>query len=387
MAETTLSSLRLSPGWITQLALVFVEVVVAAIAGIGFLIVGARGGAWILGGIAAGAIVFYGYRQWFFQDQGPNRDLRKLGQVLIGLTVGFSVQNLNLSQLSFQIPVLMAIAFFLLFNGGWIGYLYARLEQTDLLTAVLATFPGNIGVVASVAADYERNTALVSLVQLLRFTSIILVVPLVASVPASQAISSTLYALIADFRTVDLTQMLWLGGSLCLASLTVMAGTRLKIPVASFICSIGTGIVLTQLVLPLTAQTFHLPQVLKVIGQIFLGITIGEYWAIHPSLQLKTIWRALLPVGLTCLTALLAAAIARSLTHWDWLTCLLVAAPGGSPEMIWIALALNHNIELVTTGHIIRLLTINLALPLVITLTVRLEQRWQFWRQTMPTNG
>jgi uncharacterized membrane protein AbrB (regulator of aidB expression) len=71
---------------------------------------------------------------------------------------------------------------------------------------------------------------------------------------------------------------------------------------------------------------------------------------------------------------LLSAAIAKLSTNWDWLTCLLVAAPGGSPEMILIALTLNHNVEIVTLGHLIRLLTINLALPGLVVLVRYLEQ-------------
>ena len=56
------------------------------------------------------------------------------------------------------------------------------------------------------------------------------------------------------------------------------------------------------------------------------------------------------------------------LMPWDWLTCLLVTAPGGSPEMIWISLALNHDVETVTTGHLMRLMIINLLLPLLVSL-------------------
>lgn len=61
---------------------------------------------------------------------------------------------------------------------------------------------------------------------------------------------------------------------------------------------------------------------------------------------------------------LIAAAIARLLTSWDWLTCILVTAPGGAPEMILVALALEHNVEIVTAGHLVRLLAINGSLPL-----------------------
>jgi uncharacterized protein len=125
--------------------------------------------------------------------------------------------------------------------------------------------------------------------------------------------------------------------------------------------------------LSVTYLDFNLPPLLKVVGQILLGTTIGEYWGINPRLEKWTIARAAVPVTLTFLAGFLAAAIARLLTDWDWLTCLLVTAPGGSPEMIWIALALNHNIEIVTAGHLIRLLLLNLSLPVLVSLVTRLE--------------
>jgi uncharacterized protein len=64
--------------------------------------------------------------------------------------------------------------------------------------------------------------------------------------------------------------------------------------------------------------------------------------------------------------------LASSLTNWDWLTCLLVTAPGGSAEMILVALSLNHNVEIVTAGHLIRLLAINCSLPLWVFLFRRM---------------
>lgn len=76
--------------------------------------------------------------------------------------------------------------------------------------------------------------------------------------------------------------------------------------------------------------------------------------------------RSLIPVALMLMSALLAALLIQHLTSWNWLICLLITAPGGSPEMIWIALTLQQAPDLVTAGHIIRLLLINLSLPLLL---------------------
>ena len=118
---------------------------------------------------------------------------------------------------------------------------------------------------------------------------------------------------------------------------------------------------------------FSPPYEVNLVGQMLLGITIGEYWGEKPTLEKKTIGYALLSVAMTLVAYALAAILAMQLTSWDWLTCLLVTAPGGSAEMILVALALDHNVEIVTTGHLVRLIAINSSLPLWVFLFRSLE--------------
>ncbi len=95
----------------------------------------------------------------------------------------------------------------------------------------------------------------------------------------------------------------------------------------------------------------------------------------NPHLGRATIARATVPVILMFMAGCLAAGMARLFIHADWLTCLLVAAPGGSPEMIWISLSLNHNVEIVTASHLVRLLTLNIALPGLVSLVNYLDSK------------
>lgn len=354
--------------------LVAIELGLASLAGLSLIALGAGEGSWILGGIVAGAIVYYFCRLTSHQPLEPNRNARKLGQILIGLTVGCSVQVSSLADLSAQLPIFAFLTAFLLLSSGAIGYLYARLEKTDLLTALLASVPGNIGIMASVAADYGKNTALVSLVQLIRFTAVTLVIPIVANVDNTRDVKPILYSLANDLMTIDRRNILLLGLVLATTFLAVKLGTQLKIPVATFFCPIVVGIVLNGLFAQLPTIDFTLPILLKVAGQILLGLTIGEYWGSSPKPKGSTIAYASIPVGLVLLAGFVSAAVAKLLTSWDWLTCLLVTAPGGSPEMIWIALALDHDVEIVTAGHLIRLLAINLSLPLLVSLGGSLDR-------------
>ncbi len=368
---------RLTPAF-----LVLAELAIAIVLGIGLAVLGADGGAWILGGIAAGAIVFRLHYAYASTPVAPNRTARKVGQLLIGLTVGFSIQHSDVTALSSQLPLFAILTLFLLTSGGAVGLLYARFESIDALTAMLATVPGNIGVMASIAADYGKNAPLVSLVQLLRFTVVTLLIPLLVSglTPFAQPhdLQSTLHQLTPNWAAVEPMDFLRLGILFATATAAVYVGTKLRVPVAAFLCSIVVGMGFNGLLasLPALATTdFSLPPLFNLVGQILLGITIGEYWGMNPNLSRATVARATVPVMLTVLVGLISAGIARLLTSWDWLTCLLVTAPGGSPEMIWIALSLNHDVEIVTAGHLIRLVAINATLPGIIVLGQYFERR------------
>nr|WP_277879955.1 AbrB family transcriptional regulator [Leptolyngbya sp. FACHB-36] len=352
------------------------ELVLAFGIGLGISMLGLEGGAWILGGIAAGAIVFLVYRRFYAPEAAPNRRARKLGQLIIGLSIGLSLQHSNFQTLASQLPVFLGLPLVLMLSGGVIGLLYAQIERTDLLTAMLATTPGNIGVMASMAADYGKNPALVSLVQLLRFTAVIFVMPIIANVSVPHA-SVPIVQRLMELFSVDSLKLLSSSLVFGVALLAVYLGSKINIPIAAFFCSILVGLLfdLASVLVTPDVINFSLPPIVTVVGQILLGVTIGEYWAVNPVLNLITIVSAAIPVAMTFFTSLMAAGMIKLLTPWDWLTCLLVSAPGGSPEMIWIALALHHDVEIVTAGHLVRLLTINLSLPLLVSLASSWERR------------
>lgn len=121
---------------------------------------------------------------------------------------------------------------------------------------------------------------------------------------------------------------------------------------------------------------FTPPYIVNLIGQALLGISIGESWGNNPKIKKRTIFYALIPVSLTIATGFIAASFAALLTPWDWLTCILVTAPGGSAEMVLVALSLHHNVEVVTAGHLIRLIALNVSLPLWLLFFRYLEERY-----------
>ncbi|MEA5515201.1 AbrB family transcriptional regulator [Nodularia sp. UHCC 0506] len=334
--------------------------------------------AWIFGGIASGAIVLQGCRIFYQYYPKPNRRARKVGMALVGLTVGASNSNSDLTSLASGIPIFIFLTLFLLLCGGCIGYLYSRLSQTNLLTSMLATVPGGVGVMSSIAADYNRNVTLVALVQAMRVTSVVLLIPLIARTSVDHVLSSQTLPITVRLLRFDLPQLGLLCVSLVITTLLISLAGLCKMPAAEFFSALVVGLGFNSLLhlLPVFGDvSFSPPEFIKLLGQLLLGITIGEYWGDKPNIGKKAIAYAFMSVAMTLIAGAIAAMLAMQLTSWDWLTCLLVTAPGGAPEMILVSLALNHNVEIVTTGHLVRLIAINSSLPLWIFLFRHLDRQ------------
>lgn len=355
--------------FVSSYSIVCIEILVGLLIGFAFTAVGAGAGASILSGITAGALIFYVYRFLYEIEIKPNKNARQLGQAIVGLSIGISLSHSHLLEIGFQLPILIFPTLFLLLCSFIIGYIYSRIGQIDLLTALLAVVPGNIGIMASIAADYGKNVSVVSLVQLIRFSAIVLLVPIITNVSTPHDVNAIASSIVKDLLHFDPIYLILLFLVLSVTLFAARLGSQWNIPAAYLFCSILVGVFFNALLswLPVVPHlNFSLPTLINLVGQTLLGITIGEYWGSNSNLGKRTVALSLIPVMLTFLAGFIAAGIIRLFTHWDWLTCLLVASPGGSPEMISIALVLHQNVETVTAAHLIRLMAINMYLPLLV---------------------
>ena len=70
-----------------------------------------------------------------------------------------------------------------------------------------------------------------------------------------------------------------------------------------------------------------------------------------------------------------AATVIHEVTGLDWLTAVLVTAPGSPSEITMFALALPVRIECVVLAQVVRQITTNLALPPLVRLFCLLDRR------------
>lgn len=352
------------------------ELLVASVCGLVLVIVGAGPTAWVMSGILAGAVVLRlaGFMGIHLE---PNKAVRKTGQALVGLSLGFSLVLREFGDLP-TLAVLTLLTVLLIVGGLTIGYFYARTGETDLTSAMLATMPGGVGIMASVAADYGRHASLVALVQAARIAVVVAFVSFLVGAPLGDSAEGSLDT-IFDLRELfaDRTYAMLLASAILVTCIAVPVASFLRVPVAALTGAMLVGAAYSNLPPTLIGTSnFTPPELLDVVGQVLLGVTIGEYLGRKLGLNARAIAYGLAAVVATVGVGLIAALIAAQLTDWDWLTCILVTAPGGAPEMIVLALALQQDVEVVTAGQILRQLAINGLLPLWITLFRAMESRY-----------
>ncbi|MDJ0801098.1 MAG: AbrB family transcriptional regulator [Calothrix sp. MO_167.B12] len=332
--------------------------------------------AWIFGGAAAGVMVLQFSRLFYDYCPQPNRTARRIGLALVGIMAGFASSHSNLAHITANMPVFVVLTAFLLLCGTAIGYIYSRLSQTNILTAMLATVPGGVGLMAAIAADYGKNVTLVALVQAIRVTSVVILIPLVARTSTGNFFSSPTILGNDQFFSFHAGNMGLLGLLLVLTGVGVYLAKLCKVPASDFFGALMVAIAfnyMLNLIPFVDGINFSPPRLIQFIGQLLLGITIGEYWGHNPNFGKKTIGYGLMCVVMTLSAGAIATIIAMQLTSWDWLTCLLVTAPGGSAEIILVALGLHHDVDIVTAGHLVRIIAINSSLPFWIFLFRRLD--------------
>ncbi|MFB2937938.1 AbrB family transcriptional regulator [Aerosakkonemataceae cyanobacterium BLCC-F154] len=331
---------------------------------------------WIFGGIAAGALTIYTSRfaKWNIK---PHPIGRKIGQALVGTAIGFSIANGNLEAVYSQLPTFLFLTLFIMITGVFIGGFFSKVSRTNIFTAMLATTPGGVGIMSSFAAEYKKDVAIVSLVQVIRVTSVVIIIPILARSITNSNVTSVSNSIKSLFPASSLSLLLLIILLSC-TFLVVRLAKKWQIPTPFFFGALVVGTSFSyflNLVPFLHEINFTPPYIVNLIGQALLGISIGEAWGNNPKIKKRAIVYALIPVSLTIVAGFIAATFAWVLTPWDWLTCMLVTAPGGAAEMILVALSLNHNVEIVTAGHLMRLIALNVSLPLWLLLFRYLEEK------------
>jgi membrane AbrB-like protein len=331
---------------------------------------------WLFGGMMAGLVVFIGHKRIYSQAANPSRFNRTIGQMLVGLAIGYSMSESDLGQLAGEFPIYIFLTLFAIGSGILIAFMYARRYNINLLTSLLATMPGGVSIMATVAAEYDKDVMLVSTLQLARILSVVVVIPLWVNMTAFQENLSGLEPeIVMELGRVILLVFV----AIVCAAVGSFLAQLCRIPVAPMFGSMISGLVFGSVLTQLPAQwaAFTLPALVIVSGQVLMGTSIGESMSKQPATDWRVLFGALQVIALTLVAGVLSAALIKLFTSWSWLTCILATAPGGASEMVIISLIFDqNNVGSVTSSHLVRLMAINGLLPLWILLFRHLDRRF-----------
>lgn len=271
--------------------------------------------------------------------------------ILMGSTIIPEVLDAVIAWPFSFIAVVLTI-YILLYVGFWLLHLVFGYDRN---TAMLASAPGHLSYVMSVATEIKADVAIVSIIQSTRLIILTLAVPII--IDQLDLISPS----IQDTRT-DMT-LIVLVITIIAAVLLGLLFQRLNFPAALLLggMAVSTATHISGL------TTGGVPSWLSVPTYIYLGCLIGTRFAGLQLKQLKLACFAGLIMTLVVISLSgTAAYIVTQVTEISLSATMIAFAPGGLETMAAMAIILGVDTAYVGSHHILRLFILSIMLPVAL---------------------
>ncbi len=293
----------------------------------------------------------------------PGR-VRDVAFVLIGMSMGASVAPDSLTLLRSWPISLLGLAVELVVIIALTGWMLTKLFKLDPGTAYLSSFPGHLSFVMSIASAGVGNARQIVIIQVIRIFMLTIVVPL-----------GSVFLPIDHFSPPAPTSFLSAWELLALAAGCVAVGLvfiRLKIPAGLVLGSMAAataaklgGLYDGSIPGPLVIGTFILTGAL--IGSRFAGISRSEF--------LTAAKGGIIATGMTVGIVTVVAWLVSLLVDMPYGQLWLGLSPGALEGMGALGIALGYDTAFIAAHHVIRLLMLSFAIPLVVVFIRRREAR------------
>ena len=295
--------------------------------------------------------------------------LRMFTQSLAGAYIGIRIHKSDLPQFRIiLLPAAIMIVSLLGFNIG-LGFTISGFTDMTLVTALLSTAPGGITEISLMSADMGANQAQVTLMHLLRLTSVLGFFPFM------------LKAMIARFgNTAEGTGANGgadSGEEAVKKSLPATLATAIGGGVLGQLSGLPSGALAFAMVAvaTLNIQTGRadIPVKYRKYVQILAGLIIGKGVSLGDILQIPDI---ILPAILMVLSYfainILLSAVISKCTRMDFITALFCTSPAGASDMALMAMDLGGDAPKVACMQMARMLSVVIIFPAAIQAVVGL---------------
>jgi hypothetical protein len=291
--------------------------------------------------------------------------LRSAVVAVIGVLLGSRFTPEVLSQAGVWTISLLLLLVYLLAVGLVVVPFYRFAGKFDWNTAFFSGMPGGLSEMIEIGEARGVKVEQVILAHSLRIVVTIALIAFWFRIVQGATVSGAAAAGRGLPGAADVVLMLFaaLAGS--------WIGIRLKFPAPTFLGPLAISAALHLLAVTESSP----PALLVTVAQVALGTILGaRFVGIRP----RTLYHAaVLGLGATALTLGLAfvfGVVMQRLAGIDTEQALLALAPGGLTEMGLIALAIHADVAFVALHHVVRILVIIVAAPLVHGLLARREK-------------
>jgi membrane AbrB-like protein len=274
---------------------------------------------------------------------------RRMGQVVIGSTLGLAVTPSVASQVLPYLWLMILVPFLSIGISGLISLSLARISGLDRRTAFFCMVPGGLSEMANIGDRYGARREPIALAQAIRVALVVLTFP-----PFMVMLGwDGQYESFRDFSPLQVSEALWFA-LLSVLGVVVTRLIRFNNPwMVGALLGAATGSVMGL-------YSGSIPREIFYAAQFLLGISIGSRFERERVLRLGRF--AVLSIGFTFVLGgafFVMALIVAYLSGIDRGTAALAMSPGGFAEMTTTAEVLHLNILMVTGFHVARAVIIN----------------------------
>jgi membrane AbrB-like protein len=313
---------------------------------------------WLMGGALAVAVAAIAGMKVHLPD--PVRDLSFL---LVGMSMGASVASDSLALIPSWPVSLAGLAIELALIIATTGWMLTKLFKLDAGTAYLSSFPGHLSFIMSMAMAGVGNPRQIIIIQVIRVMLLTICVPVGALfLPIDH------FAPVAPLNTLSVWELLALAGG-CVALGLVFI--KLKVP---------AGFVLGAMAMATAAKlgglyTASMPPALTVITFVLTGAVIGSRFAGITRRELvSAAFGGLIATGMTVAIVTVIAFGVSLLVDMPFGQIWLGLSPGALEGMGALGVALGYDTAFIAAHHVIRLLLLTFAIPMVVVMIRRRER-------------
>lgn len=280
-----------------------------------------------------------------------------VGQAIIGVTVGASVDFETLAELGTDWPAVIAVSVLTLLLSVLAGQLLRLHRGVTPVTASFASVAGGASGMSAVARDLGADDRVVTVIQYLRVLVILLAMPAAVAIVFDADTGTTAGVAATATSSAGIVY------ALLAVPLGIAVGRLLRLPSPAVLGSLLAAVALGA------APAFKdvdVPVWVQAAGFLLIGLQVGLRFTLD---SLKAIGRmlptAMLVIAIIVGTCAAFGVLLAELTGVSELDAYLATTPGGLYAVLATAADTGGNVTFVTAVQLIRLLLVLLAAPLL----------------------